>query len=632
MSGALTLGVVGHVDHGKTALVRALTGIETDRLKEERDRGLSIVLGFSYLETEHGCVDLIDVPGHEDFIRAMISGATGLDGIVLCVAANEGVMPQTVEHFNICSLLGIDRGCIVLTKTDLVDAQELALAREAVEEFVAGTFLDGAPIIEASAATGAGIDALRQALSAVVATPIERDARDRFFLPLDRVFTMRGFGLVVTGTLRGGQLTVNDRVEIMPAGQAATVRALQNHNQAVERAEPGQRIAVNLRNVDREDVKRGDVLASPGFLAPTRRIDVELTLLDDSPNAIKNGAAVRVLTGTTEAVAKLRLLDQSELAPGGSCMAQLRLDRDIATHQSERFLIRSYSPMHTIGGGRILDVNAERHRRFDAVIKERLETAASGDTELILEQRLQEAGAEGVRLAALAEELGEDIEALEKIIHDHAVVRVDEHHFVAASVYQTLLTEVVAALERFHAQHPFKNGLDTASLPKELSSKPSAEVLRHALGDLIEQRRVQNSHEILSIVGYDPFASLGEQQRKLLGEVEQIFLSGGLEAASPQAVVGSDKAKQELYRLLLETGRLVRLKTYDRKSQLVLHANTLNDVKQAISNKFPYPEPFALKDVRDLLGSTRKYVVPLMEHLDATGTTVRSGNLRRLRE
>lgn len=632
MSNTVTLGVVGHVDHGKTALVRALTGIETDRLREERERGLSIVLGFAYLENDRGIVDLIDVPGHEDFIRAMISGATSLDGIVLCVAANESVMPQTVEHFNIARLLGVERGIVVITKTDLVDDEMLTLVRAELEEFVQGTFLEGAPVLEASARTGEGVDAVRDRLLGLAEAPIEREPGDKFFLPLDRVFTMRGFGLVGTGTLRGAELSVGEDVEILPAGQKATVRALQNHNQSVERIGPGQRVAVNLRHVSRADVRRGDVLATPGTLAPTRRVDVHLSLLDDAPNPIKNGAIVRFLTGTIEAIAKLRLLDRRVLEPGDSVMAQLDLDRDIATRASEHFLVRTYSPMHTIGGGRVLDANAQRHRRFDQAVTERLATVATGDADLVLAQRLEEAGVRGVNLADLAAELGAETEALSgAAAHAHAL-KIDDEFVVDRGAYEAALSSIVAAIERFHDSHPFISGIDAGSLANDLDPQPGREVLRHALRDLVEHGKVSAAQEVYSLSSYDPFARLSDRERRLVRQIEETFLSSGIEPPSPNAVVGADRVGQGVYRLLLESGRLVRLKTYDRKSELVLHASVLEHAKQAIAREFPYPAAFALKDIRDLLGSTRKYVVPLMEHLDASGATVRSGDLRRLRE
>jgi len=631
VSAPLTLGVVGHVDHGKTALVRALTGIETDRLEEERRRGLSIVLGFSYLETANGVVDLIDVPGHEDFIRAMISGATGLDGIVLCIAANEGVMPQTVEHFNIVRLLGVERGFVVITKADLVEPDELGLVREEVAEFTAGTFLESAPVVEASVATGAGLDRVRTELERLVADPVAHAVEERFFMPLDRVFTMRGFGLVCTGTLRRGRIHVNDPVEVMPGGKAATVRALQNHGKPVEHAEPGQRVAVNLRGLGRDEIDRGQVLATPGLLAASRRLDVELVLLADAPAPVGNGATVRLLTGTTEAMARLRLLDRAALEPGATCLAQLSLDREIATAQGERFLIRTYSPMHTVGGGRIIDANAARHRRFDASVTRELESAAAGDFAAILRQRLETAGIAGVDLAALAAETGEYLGALESLAAQLDTVQYGEHRVVTADAFEDLVEEVVTALERFHAENPRQNGLGVGGLRKALESNPGGELLDHALASLLEQGRLERTQGLLSLAGFDPFAGLAAPERRALEDIERRFRDSGIEVPTVREIVGTDRTRQALYRLLLETGRLVRLKTYDRSVERVLHASTLEQVKETLAAEYPYPAAFAMKDVRDLLGSTRKHVVPLMEHLDAAGTTVRSGDLRRLR-
>jgi selenocysteine-specific elongation factor len=629
---ALTLGVIGHVDHGKTALVRALTGIETDRLAEERERGLSIVLGFAFLETPRGVVDLIDVPGHEAFIRAMIAGATALDGIVLCVAANEGMMPQTIEHFQIARLLGIERGFIVITKTDLVDGAELAVRRNELERRVRDTFLEGAPVVEVSVPAGRGLAAVREAAAALAALPIQRETRGPFFLPLDRVFTVHGFGLVVTGTLRGGGLRVGDAVEIAPAGKSSSVRALQCHGRPVERAVPGQRVAVNLRHLSRDEVARGDVLAAPGSVVAARRIDVELRVLEDAEHGISNGASVHVLTGATEALARVRLLDRQVLEPGGVAFAQLNLDRAIATRPSERLLLRCASPLRTIGGGRIIDVDTRRHRRFDARISQQLEAAASGDVERIVRQRLEEAGGVGVYLPALADELDAERATIAAIVARAGAAYVTEDLMVASSAFEELLTGAVAALERFHRKQPLKKGLDAGSLANAVESKTSPAVWQCVLRRLIEQKKIQPIGEVFCIAGYDPFAELGERQRQLARDIERVFLDGGLEPPSPDVVAGSDKARQLILGLLLETGRLVTLRTYDRGARIVLHADILEDARRTIAREFPSPAQFAVKDVRDLLGSTRRHVVPLLEHLDAVGATVRTGDLRRLRE
>jgi len=632
MSEQLTLGVIGHVDHGKTALVRALTGIETDRLREERERGLSIVLGFSYLQTGDAVIDLIDAPGHEDFIRAMISGAMGMDGVVLIIAANEGVMPQTREHFDIARLLGVDRGLIVITKIDQVSSDELDDVTAEIRDFVKGTFLEHARIAPTSAVTHEGIDALKKQLDELAQDPVERPRGRDFYLPLDRVFTMRGFGLVGTGTLRGGSLRSNDRVQIMPGGQAATVRALQNHSEIVAEVLPGQRVAVNLRHIKRDEVRRGDTLASPGFLVPTRRIDAELDLLDDNSDALKNGASVRLLIGTTEAIAKLRLLDQKQLEPGGTALVQLRCDRDIATHRSERFLIRSYSPMRTIGGGRVLDAKPTRHRRFDASVTDRLKTTAAGDPIAILKGKLAAAGVLGIDVDALREELGLAEEALTTIVAAATPVYIDSNIIVSAAVYDSLKEQILAELQSYHAANPHQQGLSTGSLRSQMDSRPAEKVFRHAIDDLAEHGELHSDKGTVRLTGFDPLAGLTDHERKLVKEITESFLKYGLAPPPLNSVVGSDNRKRKLYQLLIDNGELVRLRTYDRKANMVLHAETLENVKQRLQDRYPHPDKFALSDVRDLLGSTRKYVVPLMEHLDATGVTIRLGDMRHLRE
>jgi selenocysteine-specific elongation factor len=632
MTGHFTLGVIGHVDHGKTALVRALTGIETDRLKEEQERGLSIVLGFSYLESSDGVIDLIDVPGHEDFIRTMISGATGIDGVLLIVAANEGVMPQTREHFDIAQLLGVERGLIVLTKTDLLTCEEVEFSEEEIREYVAGSFLDGAPVIRTSALRGEGLDDLRTALGQLEARVLATETSEGFFLPVDRVFAMQGFGAVVTGTLRSGVLTTNENVEILPGGETATVRGLQNHNQAVEAAYPGQRVAVNLRNLKREEFASGDVLASPGFLKVTRRLDVELELLGHLKDGLKNGTAVRVLFGTTEVIAKLRLLDQATLQPGSTGLVQLRCQRDVTTHRSERFIIRNISPVFTVGGGRILDVDSPRHRRFDDSVTNRLRSIAEGDTTEMVRSSLAEAGLRGADMEDLRGRLGISVEGMKGAIADVGAIEVGAHRIIERSVYSELKDKILALLERTHEENSREQGLPLGSIPGQLDLDIEEGVLKQAVNELVVGGEVQNDTSILSLKGFDALGRLPEVERRVAAELEQIFLSGGITPPPLDTALQRDGMKRDVYRLLSETGTLVRLKTYDRNSNFVFHRDVLRDIKERLQERFPYPSEFAVSEVRDLLVATRKYVVPLLEHLDATGVTIRTGNVRRLRD
>jgi selenocysteine-specific elongation factor len=631
MTGQLTLGVIGHVDHGKTALVRALTGIETDRLKEEQERGLSIVLGFSYLESADGVLDLIDAPGHEDFIRTMISGATGIDGVLMIVAANEGIMPQTQEHFDIARLLGIERGVIVITKVDLVSDDELEFVKETIQEHVEGSFLENAEMVETSAISGQGLDSLRATLTSLSENAAPKDGSNKFFMPVDRAFAMPGFGAVVTGTLRGGSVRPNDSVEILPWGGTASIRGLQVHNKAADEAQPGQRVAINLRGLKKGEIKRGDTLSAPGVLKTTRRIDAEVTLLGDQKQALKNGVAVRMLFGTTEVIAKTRLLDHKKLEPGATGLVQLRCQNCVTTHRSERFILRSVSPVLTIGGGRILDIDPPRHRRFDEAVTGRLRSTAGGDADEMVSSTLEAAGTDGIELANLKEKLGVNDANLTAALVDLDAVAVDDQRVVSRSSHEQLLGEILAAVEAHHAANPRQQGVAAGSLKKQLSSAPHADVFQHAIDEAVEQGQLHDDNGILCSSGYDPFASLSESDRKVAGDIAEIFRSAGLAPPPVDTVLRTSPSHRALFKLLMEMGQIVPLKTYDRNSKMALHRDTLRKVEQLLQENYPYPKDFAVSDVRDLLGATRKYVVPLMEHLDATGVTIRAGNTRRLR-
>ena len=630
MTHQLTLGVIGHVDHGKTALVRALTGIETDRLKEEKERGLSIVLGFSYLEGTCGTIDIIDVPGHEDFVRTMISGATGIDGALLIVAANEGVMPQTREHLEIADLLGIDRGLIVITKRDLVSAEELELAIDEVRSVVAGTFLEQADVVSTSAETKHGLEELRTALDAL--EPVDRSTDvGHPFLPVDRVFVMRGFGPVVTGTLRGARLDTSHKVELLPGGLSATIRGLQVHGSSVQDAAPGQRVAVNLRNIKKEDMRRGDTLALQGALKPTRRLDAELRLLDSHKVALRNGAAVRLLVGTTDVMAKVRLLDCRELEPGNRALVQLRLAREIATHEAERFIIRSYSPVRTIGGGGVIDAHPGRHKRFDAAVAGHLRTAAHGSAADKARMLLADAGLAGATLKAFRDTLGLDADAVGEALAPAEPVSIGDYKLIDTQAYSRLTQTILSEVGRHHDENPHERGIATARLRNSLAEELADDVLRHAVSALTAQHLIEDDGGTLRLNGFDPLTGLTEKERRAAGEMEKAFLDSGIEAPALDHVVGRDKSRRELFKLLCGSGALVILRTQDRKGNYVLHSDTLEGAIAKIKSHYPYPTKFSIAHLRKMLGVTRKYTVPLVEHLDATGVTIRMGDLRQLR-
>ncbi|MBP7033880.1 MAG: selenocysteine-specific translation elongation factor, partial [Syntrophobacterales bacterium] len=375
----IILGTAGHVDHGKTSLVKALTGVDTDRLKEEKERGITIELGFASLPLKNGgTLGVVDVPGHEKFVKNMVAGATGIDFVLLVIAADEGIMPQTSEHLDICTLLGIRNGIIALTKTDLVDADWLALVRDDVRQFMKATFLDGAPIIPVSAVSGQGIAELSAAIEELARRIGERGDSGLLRIPVDRVFTMKGFGSVVTGTLVSGQVTVGDTVEVLPQRIHAKVRGIQVHNDAQQSAGAGQRTAINLQGLERAALHRGDVVAHPGIFEPSERLDVHLEFLKGAGRALRNRALVRFHTGTSEIMARVILLDREELKPGERVYAQLLLEAPVVAMGKDRFVIRSYSPIRTVGGGEILDPDAVKQKKAKDRFAAELETLRTG--------------------------------------------------------------------------------------------------------------------------------------------------------------------------------------------------------------------------------------------------------------
>ena len=378
----VVMGTAGHIDHGKTQLIKTLTGIDTDRLKEEKERGITIDLGFAHLTYEDGTeVGVIDVPGHERFVRNMLAGVGGIDLVMLVIAADEGVMPQTREHLAICQMLQVKEGLVALTKADLVDEDWLELVSEDTREFLKGTFLEGKPIVPVSAKTGQGLDELKRVLQGLVARVPPKQLQGKFRLPVDRVFTIRGFGTVVTGTLFSGTIRVEDRIEIYPKGIEAKIRGVQVHNASVPEAVAGQRTAINLQGIDKVEVERGDVLGHAGEFAPTFMLDAVLQHLSDAPRPLRHRARVRLHVGTSEIMGRVILLDRDELAPGEEAYVQLRLEEPAIVLPRDRFVIRSYSPVQTIGGGMVLDAQPAKHRRGDAGLAAHFQLLAEGNPE-----------------------------------------------------------------------------------------------------------------------------------------------------------------------------------------------------------------------------------------------------------
>ena len=628
----VVVGTAGHIDHGKTSLVKALTGTDTDRLPEEKARGITIDLGFAFLEEPDGLtIEIVDVPGHERFIKNMLAGIGGIDVAMLVIAADEGVMPQTREHFGICSLLHVRRGLVVLTKTDLVEPDWLELVREDVAELVRGTFLDGGPIVGVSAKTGEGIAELRATLRTLAATVPARGTDQLPRLPIDRVFTIKGFGTVITGTLMAGRLRVDDRVEVFPAGVQAKVRGLQAHGHAVTESSAGQRTAVNLQGVERVAVDRGNVLGLAGTLVPSELVDGTLELLADAPRPLKTRDRVRVHTGTSEIMARVLLLDRQELTPGESTLARLRLEAPLVALPGDRFVIRSYSPMVTIGGGTLLDIAPPRFKRKAPALLAHLTLLREDRPEAVVEEHVRHAAGGGVRVAPLSGRVPFGPERLRGLLDvlqaAGRIVAIDRDWFVHGEALARLRDLAVATLEQFHRASPLRPGMSREEL-RGRAGAPDERVFAHLLGALETDGIVRTDRDKVSLAAHS--VRLSPEQQKAADRLEQEFLTAAAAPPSPEEALAragqSGDEEHELFQVLVEARKLVRV-----KESLYFHAQALEAIQDKLVAMLRERKEIGPGDIKDLLGISRKYAIPLLEFFDSRRVTARVGERRVLR-
>jgi selenocysteine-specific elongation factor len=618
----VVVGTAGHIDHGKTALVRALTGIDTDRLPEEKARGITIDIGFAYLEEPDGLtVEIVDVPGHERFVKNMLAGVGGIDLAMLVVAADEGVMPQTREHLAICSLLHIKSGLIAVTKRDLVEADWLELVRDDVASLVRGTFLERAPIIPVSAKTGEGIGELRTTL-ARLAWMVEPKSTDRLpRLPVDRVFTVRGFGTVVTGTLTEGRLAVDQRVEVYPRGIQAKIRGLQAHGRPVESAMAGQRTAINLQGVDRVAIERGDVVGAPDTLVASVLVDGTLELVVDAPRPLKARDRVRFHAGTSEIMARVLFLDRAELQPGESTYARFRLESRLVALPGDRFVIRSYSPIVTIGGGTLLDVSPPRFRRKTPAVLARLSLLEHGTDPQVLEEHIRHAGPSGVRMGVLSGRVPFGPErariALGELQAAGTVLAIDRDWFLHRDTRERLRHEVVSVLEDFHRTNPLRSGMSREEL-RSRTGGPDERVFGALLATLETDGTVLSERDKVRLGSHQ--VRLSPVQQAAVDRIETEFRLAG---ASPPTPEDPD---DELFQLLVTDRRLIRL-----RESLYFHADVLRSIEDKLVALLREKKAIAPADIKDLLGISRKYAIPLLEYFDSQRVTQRIGERRVLR-
>lgn len=624
----LTIGVLGHVDHGKSALVRALTGTETDRLEEEKRRGMSIVLGFAYLETDQGIIDFVDVPGHENFIRTMISGATGIDAVLLVVAADEGIEAQTREHFAIAQLLGIRQGLIVVNKTDLVDESLLAATKVEIKDAVRDTFLEGAPVHHASAKTGDGIESLQQALMSLIVNKAPRDQAATFNLPLDRVFTVDGYGTVGTGTLRNGVIRCEDEVEVMPSSLKARIREIQVHNQQVTEAVPGQRVAVNLRGVKREQLERGQTLMNPGSVRETNCLHARMQVLNDLPRLPKRNELVRLLYGTREVLVKMRVVDESSLTSGAKLLVQFRCREPVVVGAGEHFVVRTCSPVITFGGGEILDSSERLLQMPKETLIEHLQLLEKADVEGRVAIHLQAAGSDGISLLRLAEKAIASVAQVDSGVGEAKAVVVNGNFAVDHRVFDELFEAVISAFKKFHRGNPSLVGQDLALFRAQILKLCSEEIVEHLIESLVEANKIELVGNTVKLSEFNLDDGISSSDRELIDVVEQIYKDSGAVTPSLEEVLGADPNRKRAYQYLREAGKLISLKVSGGSKILIFHRDTIEDIKADLSEKYPPPQQFTVSEFRQLAASSRKYVIPLLEYFDRNRFTIRSGDYR----
>lgn len=630
----IVLGTAGHIDHGKTSLIKALSGIDTDRLKEEKERGITIELGFAYLELPGGkLLGIVDVPGHEKFVKNMVAGATGIDLVALIIAADEGVMPQTREHLEICQLLGIRHGLVVLTKTDMVESEWLEMVREDVAEYLADTFLAEAPMIEVSAMTGDGLERLVEILSKMADEVPERATGHIFRLPIDRVFTMRGFGSVITGTTISGKIRTGDEVTVYPQKLASRIRGIQVHGKEAKEVRAGLRTAVNLQGLEKHMLHRGDIVAGKNALRTTRMADVYLSLLPGAPRKLKNRAKVRFHTGTAEIISTVVLLDREEMQPGEAGYAQIRLDHPTAVLRKDRFVLRSYSPVRTIGGGEILHALPGKKKRFAEHALAEMQSLHTGKIEQIIQVFVVLGRFEGVEqdelpfLTNMSKKRLE--ETLARLQAEKRIVLYDKEKglLIHADCLQKASDELVETLARYHKKFPLKAGLAKEELRSRTAGARNPKLFNFLVNQLARDEVVVRNREIIRLKEHK--VQLGRDQEKLHRETETVYRRSGLQP--PYFKELKEKFKLDIgadvLEVMVKEGILVKI-----KEDLYFHGKAVEELRKNLVAFLENNGQISTPQFKEMTAVSRKYTIPLIEYFDRQQVTVRVGDSRVLRK
>jgi len=632
----IIIGTAGHIDHGKTSLVKALTGIDADRLPEEKQRGMTIDLGYAYLDLDSGQrVSIVDVPGHERFVKNMLAGATSINLVLFVVAADDGIMPQTIEHLEIINLLGIKHGLIALTKKDLVTDEWLTIVRDDIKNMLQDTTLESAPIVPVSAITGEGIDACKALIKSLFAQ-IKTQGSDRVFrLSIDRSFTISGYGCVVTGPVLGGRISVEEEVEALPEKKLLRVRGIEVTGKRVDTAFAGQRAAVNLAGVKSSEIKRGYELSVPGYLQPTNLVDASLRLIKTAKTPLKNRARIRFHINTSEVMGRVILLDREKLGPGEDCLCQFLLENLVMVEREDRFIIRSYSPAYTIGGGRVLRYNTIRLKRFKEETLKALKTLAGGNPSDIVEQvYLNSAVCRGERpFAPTVDDISRQVNihpsAAEKVIEyltkKGVLVKfaVEGRNVIFHKTHVLSLKEgVLGELREFHKNNPLKTGIEEAHLKTLFGRDTQPLLITAALSALKNEKAIKMADNKYSLMNFQ--IQVSTQEKGAADRVEEMFLKAGVTPPSVDEVCAKFGASgKAVISLLVEQKRLVAV-----EKGLCFPVVVLDKLKEDVRGYIGKHGPISVAQFRDLTKTTRKYAVPLLEYFDSTHFTKRTGDVR----
>lgn len=616
------LGTAGHIDHGKSSLVKALTGTDPDRLKEEKERGITIELGFANLLFPDGItVGIVDVPGHERLIKNMLAGAGGIDILLMTIAADEGIMPQSREHLAICDMLRIKKGIIVLTKSDLVDSDWLELVKEETRSFVKGTFLQDADIIPVSSKTGAGLDALKSRIHEIAEATTPKLANGIFRLPVDRIFTLKGFGTVVTGTVLSGTIGLDSPVEILPSGISTKVRGLQSHGRSAEKVYAGQRAGINLQGIEKEMLKRGDVVVVPERFRPTAALDADVELLAGAP-ALKSKSLVHFYSGTSETMARVILYDRDELKAGEKCFCQFRLKDTIVALSGDRFIIRRLSPLETIGGGEILDPHPARRRRSEGT--QDLAAISSGSMEQKIETRIRRAGLGSVTKAEIEGWLSgdlPDISAAISALEKRGTIGVFQGMYFHKDAVESFKGSLKAALEKFHQANPLKTGMPKEDLRLRLKVDQKAfSALVSSMDELISDK------DALRLKSFNPAVGSAEEglRKKMLDTLCKEGFQPSSKAELAQKFSAAEKNITDLLKLMSNEGSLVRI-----NDSIYLAKDNYDLMIKRLRQHFSTKPEMTVAEFRDMLATSRKFAMPFLEYLDSNKITLRVGDIRK---